>query len=348
MKKKLFAVITFLILLMSVSLTFFKVDAAEDYLTINLVIDRSKKIVCPLPNEDTSKYYLDGDIAPKQEYEVYSSNTNIKTEKKANGNIIKVMVKKSEAEDLILNIVPKNESYHIYSRYFQVDLDHSYQTNTSEESYSFEGDYNTELFTSLQTITKNSLTWSKPGAYHYQKFMGYGSKGTSWGFTMASDNNCSALCVKDINGAEKTDEITINFAIFTRVTVKDLEALDFSSASNGSSTQVIGQSGLNFTEEAYVSTNNRKPTKTSWASEVKNSLKKFEKLIDITSLFYISVNVLTSILALIICTLKLATAPSHPIKRRETIMQILGSVVCLALTGGITMFVRFIFQIVFG
>ena len=358
MKKYLHTALILLVLIIP-PLQLTSAFAAEEWLTINLLIDKDMNIECPIYELYCSKQpTINGKLANNQNYDVSCSLTDVKFVKDVKGNVTQIKVKKTDADKLVVNITPADSSAKIYSRYFQVSSKYGYQTcSNSYTAKPSDTQSDVEIFEKIPSYTDNKYTWSTVGAYHYQKYYNwaylYESGNRSWGYTSCVNTGCNTLCIKDITepGKVENSTFTVSFAIFNAIEHDDFQGSNFSYSSNGSSsttTSILQKNSIKFTHEAIVSSNNKSTTNTNWVSKVKTNLRSFENMISMATSFYIALSILTSLLSLMIATVKMSTMPSHPIKRRETMINLICSIICLALTAGATLFSRLILQIVYG
>ena len=335
------------------------IQAAEEWLTINLEIDKNLNIECPIAEKyGTPNITINGKFANNQDYEVSCSLSDVKLVKNAKGIVTQIKVKKTDADKLIVNVTPVDSSAKIYSRYFQFSTKYGYQTcSDSYTAKPSDTQPDEEIFEEIPSYTDNRYTWSTVGAYHYQKYYSwfylYESGNTSWGYTSCVNTGCNTLCIKDITepGKVENSTFTVSFAIFNALEHDDFQGSNFSYSSNGSSsttTSILQKNSIKFTHEAIVSSNNRPSTSNNWITKVKTALRSFENMITVATSFYIGISILTSFLVLMITTVKISTMPSHPIKRRETFVNLIYSIICFALTGGATLFSRLILQIIYG
>lgn len=81
---------------------------------------------------------------------------------------------------------------------------------------------------------------------------------------------------------------------------------------------------------------------------LRDKIKEYNRLINMITVFAYGVSIITSALCLIISVIKLAGSSSHPLKRREAVMNILCSVICIALLGGISQITRGILLLTLG
>lgn len=339
------------ILIISSSMDFSTYNAKGGTFTVYIKYDTNLAVVSPLYEEKNNKtQYMDAKLSSNCNYTVTCNISNATIKKNSQGLVTSVSVDLSDAKNLVINIYPENSF--IYSRYFQVSDKYAYQTKLFGIKVPFTKDK--EGFQELKNYPAAFRTWSTTGAYHYRKYCGeYGDEEIAPSYTICSNENYTSLCLKDIENPEKFDNysISVSFGIFDTIEIDSTSAsyTNFINAGNGHSTISTSQKkNVNLTKDAVVSNNiYHNKTSDTWLDNVKTAVRNFESLINMATIFYLGFALLTSLLVIIICIVKLSLMPSHPIKRRETIMEIITAGVCLALNGGITLITKLLIQIVF-
>ena len=168
-------------------------------------------------------------------------------------------------------------------------------------------------------------------------------------YLVCAEAGFSSLCIKGITNAERDnmDSFTVEFSMFTNSSITNSGASSYVVAGNGTSIGTKSGTGVYLTTSAIVSNNIKKTGANDWFKRIKKALTGFERYINLATAFYLGISILTSVLALVISTVKLATMPAHPIKRREVTIDLIYSVLILALTGGVALFTKLIVQLVF-
>lgn len=339
------------ILMISSSINVSSYNAKDRTFTVNIQYDSNLAVISPLYEEDYKKtQYMDAKVSSNRKYTVSCNISNATMKKNSQGLVTSVSVDLSDAKDLVINIYP--ESSFIYSRYFQVDDKYAYQTKMF--GFSLSGKGGKEKFETLSGYPAVYRTWSTTGAYHYRKYCGQrGDDEIAPSYTICSNGDYTALCIKDISNPGKFDNysFSVSFGLFDTIEINSTSAsyTNFANAGNGHSTTSTSQrKNIKLTKDAVVSNNiSSNNTSKTWLDNVKTAVRNFESLINIATMFYLGFTLLTSLLVIILCTVKLSLMPSHPIKRRETIMEIITAGICLALNGGITLITKLLIQIVF-
>lgn len=345
------------------------VQAADSYITINLSYTTSNAFIYPSGSDiysgnGPSSNSFAGSKPASNGYTVSCNLSSVKYVKK-NGKITGVKVKKSEAAGLIINISPENSSDNIVCNNFAPDSTSSYSTASSYKGE----DRSTQRFVSPAEgyLGSSSGIYCDVGVYKYEQWFSYdyiwsddysylsdnnGNVYYPLSYTIAAQSGYTAISINNITNAEKSTEstITVTFSMYSDITTTDKFGSGYIYASNGSSsiTKNKGNNNSISTWSASVSTNNNADLNTNVKlTNLRNALKSFEKYIDLSTTFYIAASILTSILVIIINIFNLAVIPSHPIKRRQTIENLICSLLCLALTGGTGLFIKLIIQIIF-
>ncbi len=351
MRKIVAGIMVFLsILMISLSMNLSIYNAKGGTFTVYIKYDTNLAVVSPLYEKENNKtQYMDAKLSSNRNYTVSCNISNATIKKNSQGLVTSVSVDLSDAKNLVINIYPENTF--IYSRYFQISDKYAYQTKMFYFKNPFKEDK--ESFQELKNYPTVFRTWSTTGAYHYRKYCGKsGDDKTAPSYTLCSNENYTALCLKDIENPKLFDDcsISVSFGLFDTLEVDSTSAsyTNFVNAGNGHSTTSTSQKkNVNLTKDAVVSNNiYHNETSDTWLDNVKTAVRNFESLINTATIFYLGFSILTSLLVIILCTVKLSLMPSHPIKRRETIMEIITAGICLALNGGITLITKLLIQIV--
>ena len=96
------------------------------------------------------------------------------------------------------------------------------------------------------------------------------------------------------------------------------------------------------TRTPYYNTDNNNVSSSEMWNAVKDSIMEFQDEVDLIANILIGAFVILASIAFIINTLRLSTAPSHPIQKRKLMIDLIMNLAGVALLGGIGVFVKFI------
>lgn len=263
-------------------------------------------------------------------YEVIiSNNDGIEILDRNSRGTVRIKVDKTAVDkNLIIEIIPKDKNAKIYAEEFMT-------TTTPSRDVPETSDND---FAGVESHTNNDRNDKRNIPYHgIGIFVGDNYK-------MVCKSDFSRISVQDIVGT-----CNIFFGIYKPLTIQgEINTnSEYRSASNGNSV-TFSVDNQTYTSVGNVSTNNPAGTRNTRYENMKKQLKLFENQISLVTTFALGVAILTGLLILILNCVKLASMPSHPIKRRECMFNILYCFICFALLGGITLFTKLAIQIVFG
>ena len=263
-------------------------------------------------------------------YEVkFSSNKGIETVESNSRGTVRLKVDKTAVdEDLVIEIIPRDKNAKIYAADFMT-------TTTPSRDVPENGD---NTYAGVETHINNDRVDNSNIPYH-----GIGLY-VGKTYKMVCKSDFSRISVQEITGP-----CNIYFGTYKSLTIQgEINTnSEYRYASNGNSV-TFSAGNQAYTSVGNVSTNNPAGAKNTRYDDMKKQLKLFENQISLVTTFALGVAILTGLLILILNCVKLASMPSHPIKRRECIFNILYCFICFALLGGITLFTKLAIQIVFG
>jgi hypothetical protein len=197
--------------------------------------------------------------------------------------------------------------------------------------------YSTDYASSSSYVSTNTTNEVRKIGYY---------SGPNYCLTNKADN--TSLSLFSITG--NPSSISLKFGLYSSLTIDGENTsarYNYRYVSDGTATAKKSDSfnGYQITI-GKVSTNGETTTNAKFSAML-TALKSFENLIELITYFFFGVALFTSVLAIMVNTVKLATIPAHPIKRRECILNYLYSAICLAFLGSIALVVKLLFQTIF-
>lgn len=130
-----------------------------------------------------------------------------------------------------------------------------------------------------------------------------------------------------------------------------LDHIDVFAGEHGQ-TQFINQDPNDVNNNVYLVTNSivgQRPEKnvTTIIDKIKYYIARFKEPIFLFTSFLYGIAIFTTMLGIAINTFKLATSSSHPVYRRDAVINLLTSFICASLLGGIVLFSKLIMDICF-